>query len=151
MACGTGTGSTGSPLMSCTSEDVIVMNVELADEARCLNPLMSFRSSNTSDTVITVESLAEWRPSVRVNIWYDASDVFLSDTRVMAVTVNVLASTVSSNVSVSISDVRLSSNEMSVGRVVSGKKMLTGRADSVSIATTGLSFMSRMVSSSKAR
>ena len=125
------------------------MYVVSSDTANSLNLLISFKSSMSSCTVMKVESFKVWLPAISV---YEVAVVaFLVDTRVIPVTSNVEASTVSSKVNSSVSVVKFKLKLSSVGFVPSGSNPVAFNADSISISTTKLLFMSIRVVLSKAK
>ena len=117
--------------------------------ANSLSLLISFKSSISSVTMMIVESFIVCVPASSVYVVEVVT--FLVDTRVIPVTLNVEASTVSLNVNSSVSSVRFKLKLTNDGLVRSGSKPVTFNADSVSISTTELLFISISVVLSKAK
>ena len=135
--------------ISFTRSGIIVIYVVSSDTANAVSLLISFKSLILSCTVMEVESFKVCIPAF--NVYIVTIVAFLVDTRVIPVTLNVEASTVSSKVNSSVSVVKFKLKLTSDGSVSSGSNSITFNADSVSISTTTFSFMSIRVVLSKAR
>ena len=127
--------------VSCINLSVTEIKVLLTVVARSVRTLISSRSLVSSLISTMVLSFVSARPPCS-----GQNSVMNMFCRVICRTFKVATLTVSENVSVRISEVKLKSKAKSSGLVVSFTNAITCRAAVSLIATTGLEFMSSMVS-----
>ena len=127
--------------VSCISLPVTEIKVLLTVVARSVRTLISFKSLVSSLISTMVLSFVSARPPCS-----GQNSVMKTFCRVICRTFKVATLTVSENVSVRISEVKLRSKAKSLGLVVSFTNVTTCRAAVSLIATTEFEFMSSMVS-----